>query len=145
MIQREESDEMVKNGWIRAWMMFEVLAISEETTKNSLESLVNKLEKDARVKVYGKSFGSTKKVEKPMPSVEFGYSLTCEIELVSPKLDNLAQVVTEYGPSAIELLEPSKISVDSGEAQAILNSISMIMHDFAAAGAGGIVFLKGEK
>lgn len=145
MIQREESDELIKNGWIRTWMMFEVLAINEETTKNSLETLINKLEKDARVKVYGKNFGSIKKVEKPLPNVEFGYSLTCEVELVSPKLDNLAQVVAEYGPSAIEILEPSKISIDSGEAQAILNSISMIMHDFAAAGAGGIVFLKGQQ
>lgn len=143
MIKKEESDEKVKEGWIRAWMIFEVLAVNEETTKSSLETLMNKLDRDARVKMYNKSFGEIKRVEKPMPNIELGYSLTCEVELISKKFDNLAQIVTEYGPSAIELLEPSKISIDVGEAQAILNSISKVMHDFAAAGAGGIVFIKG--
>jgi hypothetical protein len=143
MIKKEESDEKVKEGWIRAWMMFEVLAVIVETTKSSLETLITNLDKDIRVKMYNKSFGEIKRVEKPTPNIELGYSLTCEVELISKKFDNLAQIVTEYGPSAIELLEPSKISIDVGEAQAILNSISKVMHDFAAAGAGGIVFIKG--
>jgi hypothetical protein len=143
MIQKEESDEKVREGWIRTWMMFEVLAVNEETTKNSLEDLINKLDKDSRVKMYNKSFGSIKKVEKPMPNIEQGYSLTCEVELISKKFDNLVQIVIEYGPSAIELLEPSKIGFDVGEGQSILNSISRVIHDFAAAGMGGIVFIKG--
>jgi hypothetical protein len=144
MMPKEECDEKVKGGWIRAWMMFEVLAVNEKTTKNSLEILLNKLEKDGRIKMYKKEFGELKTVEKPLPNVEMGYSLTCEVEIVSQSLDNLVQIVTEYGPSAIELLEPSKISVNAGEAQSILNSVSQMMHEFAAAGAGGIVFLKGE-
>jgi hypothetical protein len=93
--------------------------------------------------MYNKSFGSIKKVEKPMPNIEQGYSLTCEVELISKKFDNLVQIVIEYGPSAIELLEPSKIGFDVGEGQSILNSISRVIHDFAAAGMGGIVFIKG--
>lgn len=144
MISKEESDEKVTEGWIRAWMMFEVLAVNEETTRKSLEYLVNRLEKDNRIKMYKKEFGELRRVEKPLPDIDSGYSLTCEVELVSKKFDNLAQTVIEYGPSAIELLEPSKINIDAGEAQSILNSISQIMHQFAAAGAGGIVFIKGE-
>jgi len=143
MITKEEANEKVGEGWIRVWLMFEVLAIDENTTKNSLESLINRLEKDVRIKIYKKDFGNLKKVEKPMPNIEFGYSLTCETELISKNFDNLVQIVTEYGPSAIELLEPSKFDLDVGEAQAILNTISEIMHQFAAAGAGGIVFIKG--
>ena len=144
MMPKEECDEKVDGGWIRAWMMFEVLAVNEETTRKSLENLINKLEKDSRAKMYKKEFGELKTVEKPLPNIELGYSLTCEVELVSQRLDNLVQIVTEYGPSAIELLEPSKINVNAGEAQSILNSVSQMMHEFAAAGAGGIVFLKGE-
>jgi hypothetical protein len=123
-------------------MIFEVLAINEKVTKESLETLINKLEKDSRIRMYKKGFGEMRKVEKPLPNIEFGYSLTCEIELISKKLDDLAQVVSEYGPSAIELLEPLKLSINAGEAQTILNLISSIMHEFAAAGAGGIVFMR---
>jgi len=144
MINKEEADEKIKEGWLRAWMMFEVLAINEKATKDSLEKLINKLERDSRVKMFKRSYGEMKKVEKPLPNIEFGYSLTCEIELISNKFDSLVQIVTEYGPSAIELLEPLKFSVNAGEGQAILNSISQMMHEFAAAGAGGIVFLKGD-
>jgi hypothetical protein len=142
MLIKEEADEKVREGWLRASMIFEVLAINEKVTKESLETLINKLEKDSRIRMYKKDFGEMRKVEKPLPNIEFGYSLTCEIELISKKLDDLAQVVSEYGPSAIELLEPLKLSINAGEAQTILNLISSIMHEFAAAGAGGIVFMR---
>jgi hypothetical protein len=144
MIKKEEADEKVKEGWIRTWMMFEVLAVNEETTKNSLESLLTSLDEDGRVKMYKKDFGEVKTVEKPMKNIDIGYSLTCEAEMVSKKLDNLVQVVTEYGPSAIEILEPKCINIDAGEAQIILNSVSQIMHQFAAAGMGGMVFIRGK-
>jgi hypothetical protein len=142
MTLEEGINEKIKEGWLKAWMMFEVLAINEKVTKESLESLMNKLEKDSRIKVYKKEFGEIKKVEKPLPNIEFGYSLTCEIELISKKFDDLVQIAIEYGPSAIELLEPSKLNINAGEAQAILTSISQLIHNFAAAGAGGIVFIK---
>jgi hypothetical protein len=142
MTSEEEINEKIKEGWLKAWMMFEVLAINEKVTKESLESLMNKLEKDSRIKMYKKEFGEIKKVEKPLPNIESGYSLTCEIELISKKFDDLVQIVIGYGPSAIELLEPSKLNINAGEAQAILTSISQLIHNFAAAGAGGIVFIK---
>jgi len=141
MLIKQEADEKVREGWLRVSMIFEVLAINEKTTKESLEELINKIEKDSRIKLYKKEFGEIRKVEKPLPNIEFGYSLTCDVELISKKLDDLAQVVSEYGPSAIELLEPLKLNINAGEAQTILNLISSIMHEFAAAGAGGIVFL----
>lgn len=144
MIKSDEANEKVKEGWIRSWMMFEVLAINEEASKRSLESLLNRLEEDARVKMYKKEFGETKKIEKPIKNIDVGYSLTCEVELISKKLDNLVQIVMDFGPSAIEILEPKKLGVDAGEAQIILNSVSNIMHQFAAAGAGGMVFVRGK-
>jgi hypothetical protein len=54
-------------------------------------------------------------------------------------------VVIEYGPSAIEVYEPEKFVLNVGEAQSILNSIAFMMHTLAAAGAGGIVVMKGEQ
>ena len=145
MITEEEANEKVRKGWFKSWLIFEALAINENVSRDALETLINRLEKDDRVKIYKKSFGETKKVEKPIKNVDIGYSLTCEVSLISKKFDNLAQIVMEYGPSAIEILEPEKFNLDVGEAQSILNSISQMMHRFAAAGAGGIVFIKGNE
>ena len=144
MIPKEEADEKVKEGWLRSWMMFEVLAVNEETTKDSLEKLMKKLEEDNKIAMYKKEFGELAKIEKPMKDIDVGYSLTCEVELISKKLDNLVQIVMQYGPSATEILEPKEFALDAGEAQGILNSISQIMHQFAAAGAGGMVLVRGK-
>ena len=144
MITEAEANEKVSEDWFRAWLIFEALAINETVAKDALETLVKKLDNDNRVKIYKKSFGETKKVEKPIQNVDIGYSVTCEINLISKKFDNLAQIAIEYGPSAIEILEPEKFDLSVGEAQSILNSISQMMHRLAASGAGGIVFMKGE-
>jgi len=146
MITNQEADEKVTAGWIKTWLMFEVLAVTKEASKKALESLMNRLENDDRVKMYKRDFGDFIRVEKPIENIDEGFSLTCEVEVVSKKLDYLFQIVTEYGPSAIELLAPSKLQMDSGEIQNILNSLASILHRFAAAGVGGMVFIreKGE-
>jgi hypothetical protein len=144
MIKKEEADEKVNEGWLRAWMMFEVLAVNEKTTREALESLINRLDSDKRAEIYNKKFSNLKKVDKPLPNIDSGFSLTCEVELISKKFENLVDIVIEYGPSAIEILEPSNFELKAGEAQTILNSIAKLLHDFAAAGAGGIVLIKGK-
>jgi len=44
-----------------------------------------------------------------------------------------------YGPSAIEVLSPPNKQVSAGEIQNIVNTLAGLLHQFAAAGAGGIV------
>ncbi len=144
MIDQKEADKKVKEGWLRAWFMFEAIAINEQVVKEALESLLNKIDKDERIKVYKKQFLGTKRMEKPLENVKEGFSQVCEIEIISKNLDNIVQISMEYGPSSIELLEPKKLSVDNTEAQNILNTIAGMMHRFAAAGIGGMVVVKGE-
>jgi hypothetical protein len=142
MISESEVHEKVSQGWFKAWFIFEVLGVKEEASRKALEILMDKLDTDNRVKLYKKQFGDVLRVEKPLEGVKEGFSMTCEVELVSKKLDDLAQITIEYGPSAIEIIEPKSFKMDSGEAQLILNTISQTIHQFAAAGAGGIVFIR---
>lgn len=142
MLTQEEVSEKLEKGWIKAWSMFELLATKEETTKETLNVLLDKLEKDPRAGLYKKDLSEMKKVEKPMKDIDVGFSVTAEVEFITRNFDHLVQIVMEYGPSAIEIYEPKNINMPCGEAQSILNSISQMMHQFAAAGVGGIVFLK---
>ena len=145
MINEEEADKKVEEGFFRAWIAFDALAINENASKSALEGLILKLDRDERIKIYKKTFGDAKKIEKPLKNIDVGYSVTCELNLISKNLSNLAQIAIEYGPSAIEILEPEKFNLSAGEAQSILNSISHMMHMIAAGGAGGIVVMKGEE
>jgi hypothetical protein len=139
-----EAKEMVKAGWIRVWLAFEALAISEDVTKKSLESLFRKMEEDKRIKMYKKDFSGTTKVDNPIKGVKEGWSQVVQAELVIKKFEDLVGFVIEYGPSSIEILEPKKITTDIGEAQSILNSVAEMIHRFAAAGVGGIVVVHGK-
>lgn len=142
MITETEAKENVKSGWMKIWMAFEVLAIKEQVAKESLEGLIDKLDNGGKVKIYKKDFGDIKKVERPLKNVETGYSITSEIEMVCKNFQDLIQIVIEFGPSAIEILEPLEFNLKAGEAQTILNAISNMIHRFAAAGAGGMLIIK---
>ena len=142
MISESEANNKVKDGWIKAWMAFEVLAINEKAAKESLEGLLDNLDKSERGHIYKKHLGDIKKVDKPMKNIEVAYSLTSDVELVSKNFESLVMAVIEFGPSAIEILEPLNLNIKAGECQKILNTISHMMHRFAAAGLGGLLLLR---
>jgi len=144
MIEKEQADHKVKSGHLRVWMGFDALAIKEEVAKKALEGLMDKLDLDARVKVYKKDFKEAQKVENPFKGIPEAWSVMASVEIVAKNLSDLVCMVMEYGPSAIELLEPSKFGLDAGEAQAVLNSVADMMHRFAAAGVGGAMIVQGK-
>lgn len=136
---QERVEKRLKEGWIKSWMMIEVLAITKEATKSSLKKHVNSMEKEDKTILYKKDFKEIKKVEKPMKNIKVAYSYIVELELIAENLDKLVYLVMNYAPTAIEILEPDKLTIDAGEAQGILTSIADIIHKFASMGIGGVV------
>lgn len=136
---KEQADKRVKEGWIRASFMIEVLAVNEETAKTALENHIKFLDKEKKTLLYKTDYKGIKKVENPRPDIKEGYSNIVELELVVEDLDKLLFLVMNYGPSATEILEPNHITIDMGEAQNILNSVADLIHKFAQQGVGGII------
>ena len=137
----EKAEKKMKEGWIRTWMMIECMAINPKAVKSALETHVRKMGNEKKIIIYKKDFKKMQEIEKPLrdKNIEKAYSLVVEIELVSENFETLISLVMNYAPSALEILEPEKLAMDAGEAQGILNSISDLMHTFAAAGVGGVV------
>jgi len=142
MLTKEEANEKVNQKWMRVRMVFEVIGVQENVTKAALQDFMKKLENDKRVGLYQTDFSDIAKVENPTKQVKEGYSQICEAELVMKSIENLVDIVMEYGPSGIEVMEPARIEVTLGEAQTIANSVSQMIHRFAAAGVGGLLFVK---
>lgn len=136
---KEKANRLMKDGGIRATMMIEVLAVNEEAAKSSLEKHVEKMEREKGCIVYKKEFQEINRVENPLPRIPVAYSNIVELEMVTVNYDSLMTLVMHYAPSSVEVLEPDKIIVKAGEAQAILSSVSEMMHNFAAQGVGGVV------
>ena len=129
----------LKEGWIHCRMNIEVLAISHDAAKTSLEAHVAQMEKENRTIFYKKQFHEIRKIENPHPNIKEGYSNLVTIELLAKDFDTLVYLTMNYGPSSIEILSPEKITLPAGEAQGILNSIADLIHKFAQQGIGGIV------
>ncbi|RLI96713.1 MAG: hypothetical protein DRO99_04000 [Candidatus Aenigmatarchaeota archaeon] len=140
---KKKADEKVsKSGWLRAAMMFEVLAIREDAARNAMEKHVDALSKEKWVMAYKKDIGKPDRIENPLPNkpqLKEAYSCVSEVECVVQRYEDLISIVMHYGPSSIEILEPNNLTLDLGEAQGILNSVADLVHKFVAAGIGGIV------
>ena len=146
---KDKLDDIVKkkmkDGWIKAEMMIEVLAGSEDTAKRALENHMDKLDREGNTVVYKMDYKEIKKVENPMPQIKEAYSFVVDVGLVANSYEKLFMLVLTYGPSSIEILEPSRITINVGDAQGILNSISDLIHSFAAKSIGGIHIMPGKE
>jgi transcription antitermination factor NusG len=138
-VDEEKVKKKMKDGWIKSWMMIEVLATSEEATKEALKHHIERMGNENKTLLIKTDFQDVQEIEKPVPQVEKGYSQVVELELLTETFDKLMFLTMNYGPSAVEILEPNNIKMDMGEAQGIINSIASMIHKFAAAGIGGVV------
>jgi hypothetical protein len=129
----------VKNGWIRSWMMIEAMAINKEAVRTALEKHMKNLAGEKNIIILKRGDGEIKQVESPFPNIKEAYSQVIELDVLTLNYDTLIYIVLNYGPSAVEILEPNKIVLGQGEAQGILNTLAALVHRFAAMGGGGLM------
>lgn len=134
--EKKQVEKKLKEGWIKSWIMIEALAVSEDVAKDAIEKLVEKMEKEKGIMIFGKELKGVKKVENVNPKIREAYSQVIEMHMLTPNYDKLVYMIMNYGPSAVEILEPKEIKMDQGEAQGVLNSISTLIHRFAATRGG---------
>lgn len=135
----EDVQERISEGWINVWFAFEVMAVTKEATENALKNHVERLGKVKNVKVYEVTYHDVTKVETPPKNVKEAWSQIVEVKLIVKSLFDLINVIILYAPSAIEILEPKELKVKIDEVQNIANVIAGLIHQFAAAGVGGVV------
>jgi len=135
----EQEKKRLKEGWIKTKMMIEVLAVGREAAQSSLEKHVGKMEKEKKALVSRKEFHELQYVENPIQGIPEGWSYVVDLDVLAENFEVLIGLVMNYGPSSVEIIEPSRISVPIDQGQAILVSVADLLHQFARLGAGGIV------
>jgi hypothetical protein len=128
----------MKDGWIKAWVAIEVLAITKEAAETSLKKHVAEMEKEEDSIIYKKDFKECEKAQNPFKKGGEAFSKVVEIELIARRFENLVYLILNYAPSSVEILEPSMLKVDMGEAQGILNSLAELIHNVISATRGAV-------
>ncbi len=136
--------EKRKEKWFEVWFSIEALAVKKDVVETALERHIEKMKKVKDILVHDVEFSETIKVEKPLKNVEEGYSQIAKVKFFAKDLSTLISVVLTYGPSAIEIIGPDKKEMKIDEVQNIVNVLAGIVHQFAAAGVGGIVITPGK-
>jgi hypothetical protein len=136
---KEEIAKRKKEEWYELMFSIEALAIDKELVETSIKEHILQLEKAPGVFVYEKKFYDCQEVKNPMKDVEKAYSQAVVLKLFIKDLHTMLISITLFGPSSIEVLGPHKKEISLSEAQNIANNIAGLVHQFAAAGIGGIV------
>lgn len=136
---KEELEKRKKEKWFDVWFAIEALAKDEDVVKKALEKHVEKLAAAKNIFVYEKRVREAQGVENPMKGVDKAFSQVVEIRLMIRDLFTLLNTVMLFGPSAIEVLGPAKKEISLDEVQNMANQLAGIVHQFAAAGMGGII------
>ena len=139
----EEEQGLVEKGWIKAWLLFEVVAVKKEVAESALKGHIEKLKKEGALKVLEENFTSTDPVE-PAEHFKAGgitetWSQIAEVIVFAKDFESLMNMTVTYAPTAIEILAPAKITLDMRCAQNSLATVADMMHKFAAAGIGGML------
>jgi hypothetical protein len=139
----EEEQKLIEKGWIKAWLLFEVVAVKKDVAEEALKAHIGKLKKEPAVKVFDEHYTSCDPVE---PAEQFKahgiketWSQIVEIIVCAKDFEALTNMVITYAPTAVEIVAPSKITLDMRSAQNALATVADMMHKFAAAGIGGMI------
>ena len=134
-----DADKARKDGWIEAWFAIEALGASADVVEAALKTHVDKLAHEEDVIVLNKEFKAVEEVKNPPKPLRSGWSQVANATLLAKDLQTLIRLVLMYGPSAIEIIGPKSKQINIGEIQNIVNSLAGLLHQFVAAGVGGLV------
>lgn len=121
------------------WMVFHVVAGSEEAADASLDDHLEKLEGEPSVTDFDATVEETEEVDNPHEGLEKGYSKVAEVELTVTGFDRVVDLVINYGPTSVDVQAPEEMEMDIGEVRNALNSVAQMMHQFLQSGAGGMM------
>jgi hypothetical protein len=115
----------------RAIMIVEMAGRPAAHVKESLTNHVGILDKHKDIEVHSINVSEPKVIE--MENVPKGQEMfTCfaEVDFEVENFSKLSEIVFDFMPSSVEVIEPSKVSLDTGEASNLLNNIAGRMHRY---------------
>jgi hypothetical protein len=108
---------------LTAIMVIEVLGRPVEHVNSVISDLINRLEKEAGIKLIKKKVAEPKQIEQL-------FSTFCEVEIKVESLHRLIEVCMDYLPSSVEIVEPEKIELKLQDGNAVINYLLAKLHKY---------------
>lgn len=111
---------------IEAIMIVEVAGRPANYVREGLETHVSRLDQMKDIEVIRRTFSEPKKIEHQ----EEAYVCFAEIEVAVTNFQRLLDLVFDFMPSSIEIIEPGRIDLDSQEATMFVNNLAGRLHRY---------------
>jgi hypothetical protein len=111
---------------VRAVMIVEMAGRPAEHVKKSLEKHVGQIGNFSYTEVHSIKVSEPREIE----DSNGVYTSFAEIDFETDGLPNLANVVFDFMPSSLEIVEPAKITLSMQDATNLLNNVSGRMHRY---------------
>jgi len=111
---------------IQAVMIVEVAGRPAEYVKQSLETHIGRLNQMQDLEVISKNLSEPKKIEHQ----EEAYVCFAEIEFKVQTFQKILDLIFDFMPSSIEIINPGRIEMASQEATMFINNLSGRLHRY---------------
>jgi len=120
---------------VRAIMIVEMAGRPAEHVKESLSNHIKILNEVKDIEVHSIKVSEPRKIENSqgsqgIPMEEIMFTCFAEADFETENFARLSETMFDFMPSSVEVIEPSKISIDMQDATNLLNNISGRMHRY---------------
>ena len=111
---------------INAICFFEILGKPADHVKNSMETLIEKMNTEKGVKILNKKVQDTI----PAKNSQTLFTTFAEVEFEFDTLSHLFGIVFAYMPSTVEIITPERINMSNGELNQFAAALTQRLHNY---------------
>jgi len=120
--------EKLAQGWIHVNIIIEILGKPASHIEKVIEAAVDKLGAEKGVEILSREIAPAAKVE----NTKEVFTVFAEVELLVKGLPKIVDIVFNYMPASIEIVNPPSMNFKLEDANTLLNDIAMRMHQYDA-------------
>jgi len=111
-------------GQYKVNMIIEGLSTDEKALEKEMEVLEKKLKNE--------KYAILKFEKSDIAKEKDNYTQFFNVDVSVPEFSDIVYLIIQYGPSSVELLEPTEVRLDLTQAQEVLNEIASAVHYYVS-------------
>lgn len=125
-MDKREIKEKIAKGWLRAHLIIEVLGKPANYIEESIKVAIDNLEKNEKAEVLEKKVHPAKLI----PNTKEVFTTFAEVEILVQGISKLIEIIFDYMPSSVEIVEPANFAMKLEDANAVLNDLIGRLHQY---------------
>lgn len=130
MEDKMDMKEKFSQGWIHLHIIIEILGKPASHLEEVMKAVVEKLRTEKDVEVLSSEIAPATNAEEE--GAEEVFTIFAEIELLAKGMAKITDIVFDYMPASVEIVNPPAINFKLEDANTLLNDVASRLHQYDA-------------